>query len=193
MKGAFFDSVEYNNTVFTPDTLTPGDYEDCVFSGCDFTNISLAGFVFSGCRFTGCNLSNVNLSATSFKDTEFTGSKLLGLHFDDCNDVLFSVSFCNCMLNLSSFYRRKMKKTVFKGCSLVDVDFVEADLSGALFENCDFTGAIFQNTKLDGADLRTSSGYSIDPEKNQVRKARFSVSGVAGLLDKYDISIDYSA
>jgi len=31
--------------------------------------------------------------------------------------------------------------------------------------------------------------YSIDPEKNKIKKARFSTAGIAGLLDKYDIEI----
>jgi len=39
-------------------------------------------------------------------------------------------------------------------------------------------------------DFRTSFNYSIDPEKNRIRKARFSLIGIAGLLNKYDIDID---
>jgi len=32
--------------------------------------------------------------------------------------------------------------------------------------------------------------YSIDPELNKIKKARFSTQGIAGLLDKYDIEIE---
>jgi len=50
--------------------------------------------------------------------------------------------------------------------------------------------AAFENTILEKADFRTSFNYSIDPEKNRIRKARFSLAGISGLLDKYDIEID---
>jgi hypothetical protein len=43
---------------------------------------------------------------------------------------------------------------------------------------------------LEKADIRTSHNYTIDPEKNKVKKAKFSIHGIAGLLDKYDIEIE---
>jgi fluoroquinolone resistance protein len=43
---------------------------------------------------------------------------------------------------------------------------------------------------LEKADFRTSNGYSIDPEMNRIKKAKFSLEGVAGLLDKYDIEVE---
>jgi hypothetical protein len=51
--------------------------------------------------------------------------------------------------------------------------------------------AIFENTTIEKSDFRTSFNYLIDPEKNRIRKARFSITGIAGLLDKYDIDIDF--
>jgi fluoroquinolone resistance protein len=50
--------------------------------------------------------------------------------------------------------------------------------------------AIFENTILENADLSTSSNFSIDPETNRIRKAKFSRLGIVGLLDKYDIEIE---
>jgi hypothetical protein len=38
--------------------------------------------------------------------------------------------------------------------------------------------------------VRTSFNYSIDLERNRIKKAQFSITGIAGLLDKYDIDID---
>ena len=83
-----------------------------------------------------------------------------------------------------------MKKTVFRDSLLVETDFAGADLSGATFDNCDLAHAVFENTILEKADLRTSYNYSIDPETNRIKKARFSVTGIAGLLEKYDIEIE---
>jgi uncharacterized protein YjbI with pentapeptide repeats len=84
----------------------------------------------------------------------------------------------------------KVKGTAFKDCKLQEVDFVESDLTNVRFENCDLTMASFENTILTGTDLRTASNYSIDPEKNKIKKAKFSLAGVVGLLDKYDIIIE---
>ncbi len=42
----------------------------------------------------------------------------------------------------------------------------------------------------EGVDFRTSFNYSIDPQLNRIKKAKFSLPGIAGLLDKYDIVID---
>jgi uncharacterized protein YjbI with pentapeptide repeats len=67
---------------------------------------------------------------------------------------------------------------------------VEADLNSTVFDNCDLLGAVFQNTILEKADFRTAYNYSIDPDINRVKKAKFSASGIAGLLDKYDIEIE---
>ena len=50
--------------------------------------------------------------------------------------------------------------------------------------------AAFENTIIEKADFRTSFNYSIDSEKNRIKKTRFSLAGVAGLLYKYDIEID---
>jgi hypothetical protein len=40
------------------------------------------------------------------------------------------------------------------------------------------------------ADLSTSFNYQIDPERNKLKGARFSLHGIGGLLHKYDIKIE---
>jgi len=63
-------------------------------------------------------------------------------------------------------------------------------LSDSVFDNCDLTGATFYITNIEKADFRTSDNYSIDPENNRIKKAKFSLPAVTGLLDKYDIKVD---
>ena len=84
----------------------------------------------------------------------------------------------------------KLKKTRFKNSNISEFDFTEADLTNALFDNCDLEGAKFERTILEKADLSTSRNYSIDPEINKIKKAKFSIHGIAGLLNKYDIEIE---
>jgi uncharacterized protein YjbI with pentapeptide repeats len=83
-----------------------------------------------------------------------------------------------------------LKKMKWTNSSLHELDFNEADLSSAIFEGCDLQRSIFTGTNLEKADLRTSFNYSIDPERNRLKKAKFSLPGVIGLLDKHDIQID---
>ena len=69
------------------------------------------------------------------------------------------------------------------------MDFTECDLAASVFDNCDLKLAAFENTILEKADLRSSYNYSINPELNKIKKAKFSLPAVVGLLDKYDIEI----
>ena len=73
---------------------------------------------------------------------------------------------------------------------LQETDFTEADLTDAAFPECDLLKSTFENTILEKADFRTSFNYSIDPNLNRVKKAKFSMPAVVGLLDKYDIQIE---
>lgn len=130
------------------------------------------------------------LNKSAFRDVKFKDCKLLGLRFDTCHDFGLSFSFEGCQLDHSVFFKTKIRKTTFINSQLKGVDFTEADLSLALFDQCNLAEAVFDRTNLEKADLRTAVNYSIDPEINRLKKARFSMSGISGLLDKYDIQID---
>jgi uncharacterized protein YjbI with pentapeptide repeats len=62
-------------------------------------------------------------------------------------------------------------------------------LSQATFNNCDLSRAVFEHSNLEKADLRNAHGYIIDPSINRIKKAKFSMTGVMGLLVKYDIEV----
>jgi len=94
------------------------------------------------------------------------------------------------MLDHSSFFRKKLKNTNFADSQLIETDFTESDLTDSVFSECDLTRAVFDSTIIEKADFRTSYNFSIDPERNRIKKAKFSLSGITGLLDKYDIEID---
>lgn len=185
----FLDKT-FDKATLAASLLLPGEYDNCTFNGGDFSNADFSGFRFSDCTFRDCNLSMVKTNKTAFRDIRFTGCKMLGMRFDNCNDLGLSFSFDQCTLNHSSFFKTKIKKTVFKNSQLREVDFSECDLSGSLFDNCDFTDASFDRTILEKADLRSSFNYSIDPAINRVKKAKFALPAVIGLLDKYDIEIE---
>ena len=184
-----FTETVFEKKDFREAPLEKGEYEQCQFVHCDFSNADLSGILFIDCSFSHCNLSLVVLAKTCFRDVVFKDCKMWGLHFEHADPFGFSVSFDACSLNHSSFYQMKLKKMVFTGCSLVEVDLAEADLGGAVFDACDLAGAVFDRTNLEKADFRSAVHYSIDPTANKIKKARFSIDGLAGLLDKFDIEI----
>jgi hypothetical protein len=53
-------------------------------------------------------------------------------------------------------------------------------------------GSSFENTNLEKADFGTAYNYSINPNLNRIKKAKFSLPAVTGLLDQYDIEITNS-
>ncbi len=184
-----FRDETFDKRDFKEDHLPKGEYEKCLFTNCDFSGTDLAEIIFWECEFRSCNLSLAKLTKTAFREVKFINCKMLGLHFNDCNKFARAFSFEHCLLHHSSFYQAKIKGTIFKNTQLLEADFAQCDLSGAVFEHCDFTGATFDNTILEKADLRSSFNYSIDPAMNKIKKAKFSLSGISGLLDKYDIEI----
>ena len=190
MNKTYISQKKFEKTDFTQRALAIGEYENCSFINCNFSNANLSGFNFSECEFIGCNLSMVKIVKTVLNNIRFKDCKLLGVNFDNCNQFTFSLYFENSILNLASFYKLNLKKIKFKNCSLQEVDFTECDLSNSIFDACDLSRTIFKNTNLDKADLRSAFNYSIDPEVNKVKKAKFSKEGVIGLLDKYEIEIE---
>jgi len=190
MNNAFVADQIFEKKDYTEKPLAVADYDACTFINCNFSGSDLSNINFSECEFQGCNLSMSKLAKTGIKDVKFTNCKLLGLHFQDCSDFLFAATFEDCILNLSSFCNRKMKKTIFRNCTMHETEFAETDLTNAVFDNCDLANASFLHSILEKADFRTSYNYSIDPERNKMKKAKFSKENVAGLLDKYDIEVE---
>ena len=165
-------------------------FENCKFISCDLSYADLSGMVFIDCYFEVCNLSLVRLSDTGLQNIQFKDCKLTGADFSKSRDFLFEGNFNNCILDNAIFYKKKNKGAKFTDCSMVETDFTEADLTDVQFNNCNLNRAFFNRTTLKNADFRTSYNFIIDPDINILKKARFSVHGLPGLLAKYDIRIE---
>ena len=179
-----FKGEDYNKA-----KLPKAEYENCIFDNCTFSQSDLRNITFAECEFIDCDLSNADVKETAIKETSFIDCKILGVNFNDCNSFLLSFTFTNCTLNLSSFYKLKLKNNLFNNCKLNQVDFTETNLTGSVFEECDLENAIFTNTILEKTDFRTAFNFTIDPENNSIKKAKFSKDNIAGLLVKYAIEI----
>lgn len=186
----FQADTKFERIRFDENPLPKGEYENCTFVNCDFAKVNFFEWVFVDCVFVDCDLSLAQLNHAAFREVQFKDCKMLGLAFEKCNDFGLSFSFDTCNLNHSSFYKLKIKKTVFKNCQMEAVDFTETDLMGSILENCLLHQAVFDRTNLEGCDFRASYQYIIDPQINKVKKAKFSLDGVGGLLKVFGVLIE---
>jgi len=189
MKKPFIADQTFKGQDFTKTRLQKGEYENCIFEGCDFSNGYLDNQNFMECEFIDCNLSNANIAHTVFNEVSFSHCKMMGLKFEESNDFLMIFNFTDCVLNFSTFYQLKLKAVRFSECKLIEVDFSESDLTGAILDSCDLSKALFYHSILEKTDFRTAYNFTIDPEYNRLKKAKFSKENIIGLLGKYELDI----
>lgn len=170
--------------------LTTGEYENCQFDQCDFSNQNFSNCKFIDCVFSNCNLTLVKLQSTALQNVQFIDSKLSGVQFDTCNPFALSLTFKNCIIHHATFFQSKLSKTVFEQSDLTGTDFTAADLTAANFDHCNLAQVIFERTILDKANLTTAYHFLIDPTANSVNRTRFSIDGLPGLLNRYNIVIE---
>lgn len=167
--------------------LQAGTYEGCHFVNGNFTGQDFTDRKFLDCVFDHCILDRVDITNVSFNAVQFLHCKMMGITFNKANEHLFIVDFNHCILNYSSFRERRMPNFIFHHCEMQEVDFEYTNLTGAVFDHCMLQRSRFEHTILNRADFRTATHYTIDPEKNKMKNAKFSLEGVAGLLEKYKI------
>ena len=175
---------------FQQEGFSRGVYEECVFSACSFQECDLSLSRFVDCTFSNCNLSNAHVAETVFQGVQFNDCKMMGIRMELASKHLFTAVFNHCVLSYSSFRGRKMNRWKFKDCIFHHTDFSGSDLGNAVFAHCDLKEAVFDKTNLQGADLTQAFNFTIDPEANAVKKARFQLSGLPGLLTKYGLKIE---
>lgn len=190
MKDQLHQDKTFEKVLYPGKTIRGREFENCMFRNCDFSDSDFSQNRFTDCQFIGCNLAMLKLGNSTLDNVTFSECKLTGIDFSACEEFLFTVRFESCLMDYTSFLKRKMPKTNFLGCSLKNAVFEQANLTKAVFDNTDLAGATFERTHLNEADLVTAYNYIIDPEMNNIKKARFSQSGLAGLLTRYDIQVE---
>ena len=190
-KPDYFPSENVLTGYTAPQLLALGrEFEQYRFVGCDLTEANLANLRFEDCLFERCNLSSARLQNTGLQNVAFADCKLLGASFAACQDMLLALHFDHCQLRYASFAGKRLTGTRFAACSLAEADFTNADLSRAVFADCDLTNTIFHQTQLAEADFTSATGFSIDPEANTLTGARFALTGLPRLLEKYGLVIE---
>lgn len=190
MAGTYYNNKIFDKLDSVEQEMTGNEYDSCIFRNLDFSNCNFSRSEFVNCRFESCNLSLVKLTAVRIKNINFVDCKLVGVGFSQCDDFLFSASFIRSNLDYCYFINKNLKNTRFTECSIREANFAGADLSNIEFNNCDFSNTVFEKTILERTNFTSSFNYSINPEQNKLKKTKFSVDGLRGLLDKYDIIVE---
>lgn len=185
----YIEAETFRGIDYSKQPLPKAIYENCTFEGCNFAHVDVSGYRFAEVEFVECNWSNAAIHDTSFQEVRFKRCKMLGLFFDQCNAFGFGFSAEHCQLDHSSFYQVQLTNRSLVHCQLQEVDFTEAQLEGTIFHHSNLRGAQFEQTNLEKADFRNASNYSIHPSLNRIKGAKFSTSGIKGLLDAYQIHL----
>ncbi len=187
MEKEFLD-YKFVSTDELPKSLSGMVFENCLFKGCDLKEINFAHGRIIECNFDSCDLSNINLRNARLRDSHFKNCKMLGLKWGDLDD-LSNLSFQGCNLGYSNFSGLKLKKNKFIECLFEEVDFAQADFSECDFSSSDFLNARFDETNLTKTNFSRATRYLIDPNRNKIKGAKFSLPDAIGLLQGLGVVI----
>lgn len=173
---------------------TEYEFTDRTFEELDFRNQSIENRIFDGCRFLDCtfeqsDLSNIVLTSSDLRDVKFKECKLVGVNWINASSLMH-LSWDNCALNYGNFSGLDLRKSLMQNCVAREVDFAETNFSEANLRGTDFTAARFTNTNLTKTDLRQAKNYSIRPDSNKIKKAKFSLPEAMLLLYGLDIELE---
>ncbi len=165
------------------------EFNNYTFNDCDLSQLDLTSYEFIDCTFINCDLSMAVIEHTVFSRVMFIGCKMIGLDFSRCSKFVFSVSFNESILDFCFFYKKKLKKTLFKKCSMKEMTFIECELDESKFDDCDLDRTTFEKCNLGKSDFSTAYNYTIIPSENNIKNARFSYPEILGLLRHYNIKV----
>ena len=90
---------------------------------------------------------------------------------------------------MCEFSDLSLKNTNLKDCEIIECEFSKCNLMGANFESSDLKNSRFQNCNLNFTSFKNAKNYSINPNENNVKKAKFSLPEIIGLLDIFDLEL----
>ncbi|OIQ16891.1 MAG: hypothetical protein BM557_09065 [Flavobacterium sp. MedPE-SWcel] len=189
MSSKYIIDTEVSNKTFLEDEIMYRDFERCTFTNCDLSQCNYLGTSFIDCDFINCNFTEAKVNYVSLRGVQFTSCNFTEVNFSMCDPLLFRISFDDCILDYAKLYTLKLKGTIFNNCSLIATDFMKTDVTGAVFSNCNMHQAVLIDTIANKADFTSSYNFTIDPEQNKLKKAKFSVEGLKGLLTKHDLIV----
>ncbi len=194
MNPDYAEGESFENLTLSDDTVSGGEFVDCLFRNCSFESLMLLRCSFRECRFEGCTISQVKTRNSELKFCEFEDCTVLGLNwallkpegpFGEPIEKMKS-----CRIRYGSFTGMNLRKFDFAQSALTHCTFADCDLSESDLRSCDLSDTEFFRCDLRKADLRHAGGFIIDVNNNRLRGARFTYPEVLDLLDGLGIRIE---
>jgi len=169
-------------------------------SGCDLTELALAGLDLSGSNMTEANLSGVDLRRTNLNRSDLSRADLRGATLDGAflrETKLDGADLRDLDLTRSVFHPVSLAGTVLDGADLggselVSVSLVGAsargtDLSGANLSAADLSDAALEGATLDGAILIGATGLD---DQTLAAALDVTVETLGGTLSEREIRLE---
>ncbi len=161
-------------------------FSECLFIGCSLREINFSECRFNDCMFEQCDLSLISVRRCEFRQTDFRKTRISGVDWTAAiwSQLAFHspLSFHDCDISYSTFIGLKLPGIELVNCVAKDVEFSEADLTGADFQGTVLTQSHFRNADLTRANFTNAREYQIDLLKTKVSKAKFSLPEAYTLL-----------
>lgn len=186
----FQDQTYTTQSIAELRNLDVSEFEECIFSGLDFSNISLRSWRFVECKFVKCSFSDVDLVNTTFRNVLFRECRMMGINWADAKN-LTDPQFGNCKLDYSVFQGLDLRNVQFLDCSAKDVDFTNCNLSGAIFSGTLLQNTSFNQSDLRNADLRGASRYFIDPQYTKLKGAKVDFPEASSILSALELEVSW--
>ncbi len=180
-----FSDINIENRI-----LNNYEFYSCSFNNCNFSYIDFTSTTFDDCEFVNCSLIVTKMLNCSFRYVLFKQSKLQGINFETLNQFALEVHFSKSKLELCTFIKMQLSNTLFNNSLLYECDFIDNNLSGANCKKCDFAKTVFQGNNCFKADFSNAKNYNIDPTKNNLTSAKFSLPEAISLLNHFAIKIN---
>jgi uncharacterized protein YjbI with pentapeptide repeats len=175
------------------DRIVSSEFHECTFVHCSFVETVFQACRFNNCSFVHCDLSLFQVPGCLFSATRFEDCKVVGVDWTQADwigtRIGDPIGFWRCALSHSTFIGLNLSRLQVVDCTAKNVDFREADLSGANFGATDLSESLFSDTDLTEADLSCARNYSIAPGRNVLTRARFSLPEAMALLYGLDIDL----
>jgi len=179
-----FDKIVYKDVI-----VKEREFIKCIFTGCDFSNITFRDCYFEDCVFVNCNLTILKIKYSRFSDVIFKSCKMMGIVWNEVSS-LFSITCEDSNISYSSFYGMKLRKMRIHKCISHDVNYSEADLQSSSFNYTDLKGSIFHDANLVKANFMYATNYNgIDLCNKKIKKAIFSLPEALILLNNFNIIV----
>ena len=185
----FYRDQVFSNIEFADKKVMSIEFYKCSFENVDFSKTLFNSCRFEECSFLQCNLSLVKVTDTSFIDVEFSNCKMIGIDWTEAIKPL-SFAFDACKLNSSIFIEMDIRNTKMTNCEIHDIDFDSANLTKVQLNNSDLKGCKFLNTDLSFADLSGAINYDINPNRNKLKKTKFTLPEALSLMNYFDVIIE---